>query len=63
MLQKYLHNFYEWPKWEALSHHTLLALIIYIAYLFISNKNNRTTTNILLLAVIVRIGHHYTPKH
>ena len=55
MFENYLQRFYEWHKWEAISHHILFALIIYILYLFISKKNNRSVTNILLLAVVVAL--------
>jgi len=36
-------------------HNILLILIIYILYLFYSNKKERTLSNILLLTIIVSV--------
>lgn len=47
-------NFYEWKQWEAISHHVLLFLSIYIIYLF-KNKLQRTTQNLLLFAILVAL--------
>jgi len=55
MLEKQILSFYEWSKWEAISHHVLFALIIYILYLFVSKKSNRTITNILLMTIVVAL--------
>jgi len=50
-----LKQFYEWSKWEGMMHNILLILIIYILYLFYSNKKERTLSNILLLTIIVSV--------
>ena len=50
-----LKNFYECPKWEGIMHNILLLLVIYILYLFIVNKQERTLTNILLFTIIISI--------
>ena len=50
-----LKNFYEWSKWEGMMHNILLLLLIYIIYLFIINKSDRTMTNILLFTIIIAI--------
>jgi len=50
-----LKKFYEWSKWEGIMHNVLLILIIYIIYLFIINKKERTITNILLFTIIISI--------
>ena len=60
-----LKNFYEWPKWEGFMHNLLCILIIYSIYLFISNKENMTLTNILLFTIVVGIDtliHHHINK-
>ena len=55
MLHNYIQNFYEWRKWEGIMHNILLLLLIYIIYLFIINKSDRTMTNILLFTIIIAI--------
>ena len=50
-----LKNFYEWSKWEGIMHNFLLLLVIYILYLFIVTKQERTLTNILLFTIIISI--------
>jgi hypothetical protein len=55
MLQTYITNFYEWGKWEGISHHLLLVLFVYIIYIFASKKSSRTVTNILLLTIVVAL--------
>ena len=50
-----LKNFYEWSKWEGIMHNILLLLVIYILYLFIVTKQERTLTNILLFTIIISI--------
>ena len=55
MLQNYIKQFYEWEKWEGMMHNFLLLLVIYIIYLFIVDKQNRTTPNILLFTIIIAI--------
>ena len=55
MLQTYITKFYEWGKWEGISHHLLLILIVYIIYIFASKKSSRTVTNILLLTIVVAL--------
>ena len=55
MLRNYIKNFYEWSKWEGIMHNILLLLVIYILYLFIVNKQERTLTNILLFTIIISI--------
>ena len=50
-----LKNFYEWSKWEGLMHNLLLLLVIYIMYLFVVNKHERTLSNILLFTIIISV--------
>lgn len=54
-MQELLKHFYEWSKWEGIMHNILLLLIIYISYLFIINRKNRTLSNILLFTIIIAI--------
>ena len=55
MLHNYIQKFYEWGKWEGIMHNILLLLLLYIIYLFIINKSDRTMTNILLFTIIIAI--------
>ena len=48
-------NFYEWSIWEGIMHNLLFLLIIYITYLLVVNKKERTLTNILLFTIIISI--------
>ncbi len=48
-------QFYEWVKWESIMHNVLFVFIIYILYLFIMNKKERTLNNILLFTIILGI--------
>jgi hypothetical protein len=50
-----LKNFYEWGNWEGLMHNLLLLLVMYVIYLFIVNKHERTLTNILLFTIIIGV--------
>ena len=50
-----LKTFYEWEKWEGLMHNMLLLLVIYIIYIFVVNKQERTLTNILLFTIVIGI--------
>ena len=50
-----LKTFYEWEKWEGLMHNMLLFLFIYIIYIFVVNKQERTLTNILLFTIVIGI--------
>lgn len=54
-MQNTLKNFYEWSKWEGIMHHVLLLLLIYILYIFVVNKKERTLLNILLFTIIISI--------
>jgi EamA domain-containing membrane protein RarD len=54
-MQKILKNFYEWDKWTGIMHNLLLLLVIYIMYLFYTNKSERTLNNILLFTIIIGI--------
>jgi len=54
-MEKILKKFYEWSKWEGIMHNILLLLVIYILYLFIVTKQERTLTNILLFTIIISI--------
>ena len=47
-------QFYEWKQWEAISHHVLLFLSVYIIYLF-KDKSQRTMQNLLLFAILVAL--------
>jgi len=48
-------QFYEWAKWESITHNVLFVFIIYILYLFLMNNKERTLTNILLFTIILGI--------
>jgi len=50
-----LKNFYEWEKWPGIMHNILFLLLIYIIYIFIINKEERTLINILLFSIIIGI--------
>jgi len=50
-----LKNFYEWEKWPGIMHNILFSLVIYIIYIFIINKEERTLLNILLFSIIIGI--------
>ena len=52
---KILKKFYEWSKWEGILHNLLFVLVIYIMYVFVANKKERTLTNILLFTIIISI--------
>ena len=54
-IDEILKKFYEWSKWEGIMHNILLLLVIYILYLFIVTKQERTLTNILLFTIIISI--------
>ena len=54
-MQNTLKKFYEWSKWEGITHNILLLLVIYILYLFFVNKKERTLPNILLFTIIISI--------
>ena len=54
-MQNILKEFYEWSNWEGILHNILLLLVIYILYLFIVTKQERTLTNILLFTIIISI--------
>ena len=55
MLENLIKTFYEWVKWEGILHNILFMLNIYIIFLFIVDKKNRTITNILLFTIIIAI--------
>lgn len=55
MLENLIKTFYEWEKWEGILHNILFMLNIYIIFLFIIDKNNRTITNLLLFTIIIAI--------
>ena len=54
-MQNILKKFYEWSKWEGITHNILLLLVIYILYIFFVNKKERTLLNILLFTIIISI--------
>ena len=54
-MQNTLKNFYEWEKWPGIMHNILFLLLIYIIYLFIINRKERTILNMLLLSIIISI--------
>jgi len=61
MLKNYIKKFYEWENWEGIMHNILLLLILYILYLFITNKDNRKLSNILLFTIVIALDtliHH-----
>ena len=55
MLRNYIKDFYEWHKWFEIMHTILLLLILYIIYLFITNKDQRKLSNILLFTIIIAL--------
>ena len=55
MLRNYIKKFYEWEKWEGIMHNILFSLILYILYLFITNKDNRKLSNILLFTIVIAL--------
>ena len=54
-MKSIMKKFYEWPKWEGIMHNILFLLILYIIYLLIFNKKERTLTNILLFTIVISI--------
>lgn len=53
---------YEWPHWEGIMHHVLLALILYALYVFYTQPSERKLCNVLLFTVVVAIDgllHHF----
>ena len=54
-MQDILKKFYEWSKWEGIMHNILFLLILYIIYLLIVSKKERTLTNILLFTIVISI--------
>lgn len=53
---------YEWPHWEGVMHHILLALMLYALYVFYTQPNERKLCNVLLFTVVVAIDgllHHF----
>lgn len=52
---KAVKDFYEWEKWEGLTHNLLLLLVIYAMYALFVNKHERTLTNILLFTIIIAV--------
>ena len=55
MLKNNIKKIYEWENWEGIGHNILAILVIYIIYLFVVNKKDRTITNILLFAIIIAL--------
>jgi len=50
-----LKNFYEWVEWESIMHTLLFILIIYVLQKMYRNPAELTTTNILLLTVVLSV--------
>ena len=53
---------YEWPHWEGIMHHAVLAIIIYVIYIMIKSPTERRLSNILLLAIVFSLDaifHHF----
>ena len=50
-----LKEFFEWPSWEGFMHMFFFLLNLLVLYLLISNKNNRTMTNLLLYTILIGI--------
>ena len=55
MLGNYIKDFYEWHKWFEIMHTILLLFILYIIYSFITNKDQRKLSNILLFTIIIAL--------
>ena len=55
MLGNYIKDFYEWNEWFVIMHTILLLLICYIIYSFITNKDQRKLSNILLFTIIIAL--------
>ncbi len=54
-MEEILRKFYEWGNWEGIMHNVLLLLILYVMYLFVVSKKDRTLTNILLFTIIISV--------
>ena len=50
-----LKEFFEWPLWEGFMHMLFFLLNLLVLYLLVSNKNNRTMTNLLLYTILIGI--------
>ena len=53
---------YEWPHWEGIMHHFLLALMLYALYVFYTQPAERKLCNVLLFTVVVAVDgllHHF----
>ena len=48
-------DFYEWPHWEGIMHVLFFLLNLLVLYLLLSNKGNRTTTNLILYTILIGI--------
>lgn len=48
-------DFYEWPHWEGIMHVLFFFLNLLVLYLLLSNKGNRTTTNLILYTILIGI--------
>ena len=48
-------DFYEWPHWEGIMHVLFFLLNLLVLYLLLSNKGNRTTTNLILYTILIGV--------
>ena len=51
----HMKDFYEWPHWEGIMHVLFFLLNLLVLYLLLSNKGNRTTTNLILYTILIGI--------
>lgn len=51
-----LRGLYEWEHWEGVMHFILLVLFVYTTYVLLMDRNNLTSTNLLLATIAVGIG-------
>ena len=55
-------HMYEWPHWEGIMHHTVLAIILYAMYCMVKSPAERRLSNVLLLGIIFSLDailHHF----
>ena len=46
-------SFIEWHRWTDIMHYLLFVLTVYVVFVVLTKKQERTTTNMLLLSILV----------